>query len=166
MNGKLWTLVEVCQNTIFIKLVLNSHQKIHQINNGTIILNTSRIFFYFNCIKFFKDALLKLADIYFFGLKQQNEDTIRGGNLYRDAANLRQPEAMCFYAIFNHYTKVANKFNKMFLDPIPIDRISESDRVQLNYMWELMESAAALDWYCPFLIFHAKQAEKLHFLPI
>ena len=87
--------------------------------------------------------------------------------LYKEAGTLRQPEAMCIYAAVNEYGATVQKFNLSFLDPLPINRINEVNREKIKAMWELFDMAAGLDWICPFLIFHAKQAEKLfHFLPI
>lgn len=91
---------------------------------------------------------------------------MKAANLYRSSGSLRQPEAMCLYAVLNEYSVIMHKFNLTFLDAIPIHRINEVNREKLKAMWELMDMTAGLNWVSPFLIFHAKQAEKLHFLPI
>jgi hypothetical protein len=119
---------------------------------------------YFIKLKFekIKDALLALADCYWFGFKRQTMDKAKAFELYKKAVNCHQPEAMTALAMSIYGSLMLNEFDLYPLDEIPKGKITPSIKEKYAGIWEgLLEKAAVFNLVSPFLIFQANQAEKL-----
>lgn len=118
--------------------------------------------------KTLKDALLAYADCLYFGLKQMPNDEDQASVIYKDASDLKQPEALHFVAINNYVCILRDlgldsQFN-IFVD-LPWEKIETFNKLKVKDLFGVIETLAHMNWVSPLFVYIARQIVKNGIIP-